>query len=674
MMNTIQRWRLIMNSLLIGLFILAGCGAATDSAPATTSAPSAATPSLIPTASVRPTPASNTNPARIRVVNAAPAAPPLNLTLGFFSVATNLAYGQYSEVMPFEPGAYSASVTVSGARQDTPALLNLSVTLESGRSYLLIIHGNGDQLHTSNLPETVQAVNSGESAAAVINLISDGGDRISLWRAGEALTAPLNFGAETWGAIIASGSATLEIRDGEQSILEQPIDLQERRQYTLILAGTRAAPSIISFAVSAPGRGQARALHVAQEVGALDVYLGDQLLNSGIEYGRPTTRTEIVSGDYRLSIYTAGSDRAMTAALYATDITLPAEAATALVVLGTENDLRVVSFTENLSPTPIGQARVDFLNTLPGTPSLQIERLGGMLPRTPVLSYGAAPDTLTFAAGSYSFAMSGADRSGTTTTVEAVENIHLEQGQRYLYLISGRLDNNPLILSDNVGVDDSALTDVTGNSAIVRFINAAGEQFPLDITLNEMTLINGLRYGEGSGLLPVDAGGATFAALREGSVLTELDAALEAGGRYSVVIYGYEESGLRALLLDDSEIVRSGDAPHLRLVQASSDAAVLLGLGYSTPTGDSMMTDLRRSLLPGVQQSLSGIGGGSASGVILMPTGTFDIYVIDTLAGQIAGIVPAISLQGSAHYDVVAYQEEASSRVQAFALFYPIAQ
>jgi hypothetical protein len=146
---------------------------------------------------------------------------------------------------------------------------------------------------------------------------------------------------------------------------------------------------------------------------------------------------------------------------------------------------------------------------------------------------------------------------------------------------------------------------------------------------------------------------------------------LEAGLRYTVVIYGDESAGLRILLLDDREIAGSGDTPHLRLIQVSPDATVLLGLGFSEPTADTDMSDLRRTLLPSVQQSLGGIGGGSASEHILMPSGTFDIYVIDALAEQVAAIIPAISLQGNAHYDVVAYQEDTSIRVQAFALPYP---
>ncbi len=668
MMNITQRWMLI----LLGLFILAGCGTPQGIVPSATPESSTATLTPSPTVSLRPTSDPNARPASVRVVNAAPTAPELNLMVGFFSVATNLAYGQYSEVTPFEPGEYDASVTVSGSLQNSPALLNRPVVLESGRSYLLLIHGNGDQLHISNLPETIQAVNTDESAIAVINLISDDGDDISLWRDGEALTPPLNLGAETSGPVVAAGSTTLEIRGGDQSLLEHPIDLEERQQYTLILTGTRAAPSIVSIAVNAPGRGQARALHAAQGLDALDIYLNDQLLNGGIEYGRPTTRAQITSGDYQLSVYPAGSDRALTAALYEDSITLPAETNSALVVMGTETNLQVAIFNEDLSPTPPGQARIDFLNTLPGTPSLQIERLGGTLPRTPVLTFGAAPESLAFTSGSYSFAMSGADSSGTPITVETVENIRLEQGQRYLYLITGRLDNNPLILSDNVGIEEAALAgENAAEDAAVRFINAAGEQNPVDITLNGTTLINALNYGEGSGLLSVNAGGTTIEALRGGTALAALDTALDAGTRYTAVIYGYESSGLRILLLNDSEISASGDIPHVRLIQVSPDATVLLGLGYSEPTSDTEMSDLRRSLLPAVQQSLGSIEGGSASGIVLMPSGTFDIYVIDTPNEQVAAIIPVISLQGNAHYDVVAYQEENSIRVQAFALPYP---
>ena len=177
------------------------------------------------------------------------------------------------------------------------------------------------------------------------------------------------------------------------------------------------------------------------------------------------------------------------------------------------------------------------MNTLDNLPSIQLEASAGPIPGVSDLVYGTSPISTLLDAGSYNFHTDAADQNGDLNTVEVVNNLQFEQGLSYLYLITGRMDNNPIILSENVGTDrnledsvDTNGTPVPVSAAQVRFINALQDQHTVDFLLNNTPLLPGLPPQQGSDLIAIDDLTPTIQVNVDGgsTPIAELEATLDA--------------------------------------------------------------------------------------------------------------------------------------------------
>src|SRR5262249_12906888 len=133
-----------------------------------------------------------------------------------------------------------------------------------------------------------------------------------------------SFGQIATSAVLPAGKTTLSIQAGSAAPTSYDIDLKEQQHYTLVVDGTGNAVSIVSFSSLAPGRVAVRAINASHAINSVDVYLGDTLLNGKVEFGRPTERQNVVSGQYTVNVYGAGTDRATNEPLASQDLTLNA--------------------------------------------------------------------------------------------------------------------------------------------------------------------------------------------------------------------------------------------------------------------------------------------------------------------------------------------------------------
>jgi len=153
-----------------------------------------------------------------------------------------------------------------------------------------------------------------------------------------------------------------------------------------------------------------------------------------------------------------------------------------LAVIGNSGEYQAIAFPVDRNPTPDGQARLSFFNTLQDIPGVQVETSGGPLRGLNQVVFGNAPATTLVNAASLSLTLIGVSTSGQATTVEFPQNLQFEAGYNYLYLITGRQDT-PLILSENVGIDSSLPTNQVAavgtpqaSLATFRFINAVANR------------------------------------------------------------------------------------------------------------------------------------------------------------------------------------------------------
>jgi hypothetical protein len=476
--------------------------------------------------------------------------------------------------------------------------------------------------------------------------------------------------------------------------LDYPTDLKGQTNTTLIVGGKAATPSIIHFESAAPKRISVRAINASPDITSVDVFLDDQPLNSSVEYGRPTERQNFASGQYTVRFYAAGADRNTVEPLTGQIVSLTDGDNFNIILLGSASDLKVVAYPDNLAPTASGNARIAFLNTLPNFSEVDVEATDTTLPGIPPLFYGQAPSVMDIQAGSYSFLMNAVDNQSTRKTVERPENIQFEAGNSYLYLVTGRVDGPPLILSDKVETtgsgNDSSGTQSGSQTASVRFINAVNGQI-FDFGINGTSALQGLKYGEGSPLIPIIDQSVTVTVNNSGqtNALGQQDTTFEAGSSYTIVAYKTDKSAVGMLVINDDNLIFDGNSPHLRLINVSADENSTIGLAFSPPnstpnptpiikptleaeaTADGNLPNIPFTLPFGVQKLVNNIAPGSASSVILMPVGDFDLDLIESSDNKLMMTIPKVALSANLHIDVIAYQDRNSGTIAAFAATYP---
>jgi hypothetical protein len=356
---------------------------------------------------------------------------------------------------------------------------------------------------------------------------------------------------------------------------------------------------------------------------------------------------------------------------------------------GTPDNLLLLQYTEDLSPTEPGETRIAFLNTLPDVPTIDLVTGNGDLPGIQRIYYGDPPVMTTIPAQSLSFFMSGNNTQdeNAISTVEQASNLEFHEGISYLYLITGQVGNPPTILSREVGIlgasdRTESVVQTSTSEAQVRFINAIVPDTPVDFVINGSPLLSGLSYGQGSQFMPVTEHSASITINSTGgTTLPEaVDTTFEDANRYTVVAYSTGPQTIELLVIPDSGLYLDSGMPHLRLINVSPEHTMEFGLafseapeeaqGVSTPTFEPQ-PDLRRSIPFGVFRIMNNIGGGSASNAVLMPQGTFDVSILDSAVLQIGATVKGVPLGENTHYDIVAYEEVESQRILAFAVPYP---
>ncbi len=681
------------NLLLICVMALLGACGQTEVIPT-----AIAIPTALPTETAAPTytPGAVTNetleqarPAKVRIVNAAADSPALNVFAGFSAIATNLAFKQFTEPTSIDAGKYTIKVQASGSAPNDKSLLESDLTFPSGEPIMVLVTGSGSQLALTVVADKSEALKQSESIIHVVNGLSDGAT-ITLKNGTTDLAVGVNAGETVLSPIVSNGKTDLTIQLGDK-IVDYPTELKGQANTTLIMAGKADDPSVIQFDSAAPKRISVRTINASSEITSVDAFLDDEPLNSAVEYGRPTERHGFASGQYTVRFYATGADRNTVEPLTGQVVSLIDGDNFAIVLLGSASDLRVQAFAENLSPTPSGGTRVTFLNTLPNVGEVDVQATSGVIPQLPNLVYGQSPAVTDIQAGSYSFIIGGLNSEKARTVIERAENIQFEAGNSYLYLITGRLEGPPLILSDQVDTTDTS-SDAGLPSAKqttnVRFINAVAGQ-TLDFGINGTVALTALKYGEGSALIPVTDQTATVTVTTSGqtSPLGQQDTNIAAGSAYTVVAYKAEAGVTRLLIINDDNLIFDGSSPHVRFINVSPGADSNLGLAFSDPdpvrpptveapvtpevTADANQPNVIYTLPFGVQKLVNDIAPGSTSSVILMPIGDFDLDLIESADNKLAISIPKVTLSANVHIDVIAYADPNSGNISAFAVTYP---
>jgi len=643
---------------IVLLLIMSACSGTPNAVPTLPpTAPPVPTSTHAPTREIVPTavPTDVPPPAHLRIIHAAQGAPTLTIYAGFNAIATNLDAGQATDPTTLAAGDYVLKALPSGSNPNDPPLTTTALTLTGGESLLLLITGKAASLQIQAIPETQIALNTGESAVTLVNALNQP-IRLTAGDDNTLLIPEIQPGTSGDSNPVAPGEQHLTIRSGDTALANFAVTLEDRQQHIEIISGTPQQVTITSLAKPAPGRSSLRVINTALALQPLDLYIDGTVLEAAVSYGRPTARQNTTSGSHLIAIYAAGTDPQATVPLLQQE--LPLEAGNiALVVMGETDSLRLVTFSEDLTPTGAGQARIALLNTLPQFNNILVLSGNSGLPGINELYYGDAPRTTILNATLYSLTFISGSQ-----TVELAENISLDAGRSYLYLVTGRLDSPPLVISDNVGQNTAASTG-DGNqrgAALIRYINAINGT-PVQFSLNDNSQPTTVDSNTGSPFVEVVQRSITLQAEQDGVVLATTDATFEAGERYTIVLHP-STNQTEFLITRDDEALYTGNTPHVRFINLSGEANQSLGLAFVTGkagTPEASVTGtpdgVEGSTLPfGIQQILDQQRGSSISNTILMPEGVFNFFVTFSDGAHYQSRIGSITLKNGTAGDVVA--------------------
>lgn len=669
-----SQWGLIFAGFVILTLLLAACGGASSEAPAlptsaptlqtaATEVPTTSPPITVPTP--QPTPG---QPVQIRVVHAAEDSPTLTVLYDQSAIATNLSFGGYSEPVSIPGGVVALRVIPSGGSSNTQPLFTINAMLPENGNTMVVLTQDGSGLAFFTVQEVVVPVDTNESSIRVIQAASSSPVTVA---AGETTIATaVNMQEASAPQSIPAGDTALTFTSEGVTLLDFPLTLREQQAYTLVLIQQGGSFSAIPVIAPAPGRTSARVVNASPAYDAIDIYLDGALLAENTGSHRASARTVTTSGQHQAAVYPSGADTSTGEPLISETLFLE-RGAVSLFLLGSSGELRLLVAMDNLAPTPPDSANIAFVNTLENVPSLVSETI----PLASPVDYGKPPVTTQLSAGSFDFSWTGINSDGLGVSAELIQDAMLESGRSYLYLITGRSDNQAVILSEAVGVDTQLPSGDEGDTlttpARLHFVNVADTS--VDFLINELAVVSDLGSRQGGALVTTSQRAPVIAAQENGSGLNLAEGGWElaSGQAYTIILSGPDRDNLTLLFVPDDGLILDNQSPRLRLINLSDESRTHLGIGYSAP-GTMVDTGTPSAGIPDSIRRLSiDAVNGTVSASMLMSSGTFDLSVLDLNQERLLTTVSSVQLVPGHHYDLIAYQYPDSALGYAFVVVYP---
>ncbi len=468
--------RLYVCALLLTVIALAlaACGGKdkTPPPPSATPVPSVAptlTPSATPTPLPTPLPASSVDPlarAQIRVVQASPDLPPVNIYLDGANIGRGLVPGSYlTNPLSYQAGNYLLRVVPAGENPDTaPRLLEQRIMLIEGHSLIAIVAGPANNLRLLIADESLDPLSAGMARLTVIQALPDASS-VDVQEQGRSVFSGLTYGGAGGPEVLAEGDHSLMLV-GLASPFSFDLPLTARYTYTVVLfPGEDGTVRTINFRSRVKDQTRVRIINASPDSPPFDVTLDNTLVAGPMGYHGVSAWTTFPSLGYTLQLRPAGEPDA--SPTLEKQIALIPNAALDILIYGTADQLRVTTFEEDLSPTADGSTRFVFVLTAPDVLQTSIRTQTdadiGLRP----ISQGNASRPLDYSAGRETFVF----ESGSGSSLQEIGRLSDAQwdaGYAYAIVITGDPGEPPMILRTGTGT--------TGQPAAIESSSGAGGQ------------------------------------------------------------------------------------------------------------------------------------------------------------------------------------------------------
>src|SRR5215213_8734815 len=177
----------------------------------------------------------------VRLVHAAPDAPPVDVYLNDAEIAQNLEFGTATEYVTAPSGAgRGVRVAATGTPVDE-AVIDTSLDFDPGQAYEILVTGTGDDLEATITGTDLRPLAQGQARLRVINASPDAGPiDIGVQGSEDNLFEGVDFRDATDYIVLDAGDYALEVRPGGEDMtvaLESDATFEEGVTYDLIALG-----------------------------------------------------------------------------------------------------------------------------------------------------------------------------------------------------------------------------------------------------------------------------------------------------------------------------------------------------------------------------------------------------------------------------------------------------
>jgi len=415
----------------------------------------------------------------LRIVHAVPGGPEIDVLIDGQPLAEAVPYGSATDYVPIAPGDHLLQVVPTGQPAES-AVIEQELGAEPARAYIFVALGQLNEIEGRVFEVDLGDLEPGNARARVINATTDAGGVDLAVTGGDSLFDDIGFGDGADYADIAPGSYSFDLRGEDDRVIGTVPDIliEEARVYDIVALGQEADQTLNVLAlvsIASPpctevlgleGTSEdacVRVVHAAPGSGAVDVYVNDSPLITGLDFGTATEYVALPSGEGRAVRVTA-AETPIEEAIIEVDIALEAGQAYEILATGEQDNLEVLTSGVDLRPVPEDQARFRVIHASPDAGGVDVAIEEGATLSEGIDFRGIA-EYIAIDEGEYTIQV----RVAGEQTVALSTELAVEPGTVYDVVAVGRLADETLallVLTAPVPIREGAVatpgSDVTG--------------------------------------------------------------------------------------------------------------------------------------------------------------------------------------------------------------------
>ncbi|HEX2623212.1 MAG TPA: DUF4397 domain-containing protein, partial [Phototrophicaceae bacterium] len=628
----------------------------------------------------------------LRVIHAAPDAPPVDIYVDTANLASNIGFQEASGRTNVIAGDYAVFITDRGVSPTDKTIVQLPVSLKVGQSLILVLGGVTDAITLTSYEESTEPLEENQSRVNFIHAVPFA-PTVKAQVNNIDLSPLFDFGKESGGIVVSSGHSSMTFASSEQVLATYNADLFPHTNYTLVMTGrsnSLTQLNVLAFNNQVSGLTMMRVINMAPV--SIDMYIDGVVLAQDVAYATAGEWLKRSDGTHFVSVFEAGADPNTAVPLLKDEqVNVVAGDDLSLIALGKTDDLHLLPFKEDLSPLPPNTARIAYINAWSDVPVAQVGNGSSVRPDIGRVGFAQGSQFFPMDVGTYRIFWARDDDTGGF--VEVVDYFEIQPGLVYLYMLTGNSEN-PIVLTEAVPTAQEVanLPTEEGTGAGVnpeatkrpvtrlRMVNALDESVTIDVLVNGSPVATGLAYGQGGLFTDVPTGTFTVMIQQTGSStpIATYDYRLTELADYSVFVYGPSyDPQLKAF--DDQLVVFDPEFTTLRLINLSREEGLSVGLveadatdPNSTQAGTIPGTNSSAPMIPlGTQYIVRSVEPLQASSLVSTVPGLHDLIVSDNRTDLLAQRIRSFNFELAVHYDVVIIYPPAINAIQVFLLRYP---